>query len=352
MLIGVFFCLWLGFHYLFPLFLPFLLGGLLALSAEPAVKFLSQKLRLPRPAAAVAGVFGSLAMLVLILFLLGALTLRQAAGLTDLLPKLTELLRSGLAETETRLLDLSKKLPGSVSGVFRDAVVRLFSDGSSLLSAGAGKLWNLATGILGRVPGGAIGFGTGILSAFLISARLPKIRRILADLFPGLSSLRPLLRGIWTTVKAWFQAQMKLIVITFSILCSGFFLLKVPMAPLAAAGVALVDAVPMLGTGTILIPWAVVRLLAGDRLQALGLIVIYGCAAMTRSLLEPRFLGQKLGLDPLVTLIAMYLGYRLGGIPGMIFSPMAAVLALRIAEKLPLRRNMRTSGSRKFSENP
>ena len=95
---------------------------------------------------------------------------------------------------------------------------------------------------------------------------------------------------------------------------------------------ALVDAAPLLGTGTILIPWSVVSLQQGSHIRAVGLLGIYAVAALTRSALEPRFVGKQLGIDPLLTLIALYAGYRIWGISGMILSPLIAVTAVQLAE--------------------
>ena len=85
------------------------------------------------------------------------------------------------------------------------------------------------------------------------------------------------------------------------------------------------DALPVLGTGTVLVPWSLVCLLQGDTVRGIGLLGVYAAASLTRSVLEPRFIGRQLGLDPLVTLLAMYAGYRLWGLAGMILAPLLAV---------------------------
>ena len=88
----------------------------------------------------------------------------------------------------------------------------------------------------------------------------------------------------------------------------------------------LVDAFPVLGTGTVLIPWALVCFIQGEGARAVGLLGLYAVAALTRSAMEPKLLGQHLGLDPLTTLLALYAGYRFWGLPGMLLSPLLAVM--------------------------
>ena len=93
---------------------------------------------------------------------------------------------------------------------------------------------------------------------------------------------------------------------------------------------ALVDAFPILGTGTVLVPWSLFSFLQGDYVLAFGLLILYGTTALTRSVLEPRLLGRQLGLDPLITLMALYAGYRLWGIGGMLLAPILAVAATQL----------------------
>ena len=104
-------------------------------------------------------------------------------------------------------------------------------------------------------------------------------------------------------------------------------LLKISPAPLWALGVAVVDALPVLGSGTVLIPWTLLLLIQGQYGQALGMGLVYLAAVVVRSVLEPRLVGRQLGLDPLVTLAAFYAGYRLWGILGMILAPICAAAA-------------------------
>ena len=131
-------------------------------------------------------------------------------------------------------------------------------------------------------------------------------------------------------VWGWLLAQCKLMGVTFVILLLGFVLLRIPYAVFWALGVSLVDAFPVLGTGTVLLPWSLVCLLQGDSPRAIGILGIYVAASLIRSALEPKLVGRHLGLDPLITLMALYAGYKLWGIGGMILAPMLAVTATQI----------------------
>ena len=99
---------------------------------------------------------------------------------------------------------------------------------------------------------------------------------------------------------------------------------------LLAALIALIDALPVFGTGTILIPWALVLFLRGQTKTGVGLVVLYGAAALSRQALEPRLVGKQVGLNPVLTLLALYTGYRLLGVGGMIVFPITAMLLKQI----------------------
>lgn len=330
LLLGAFVCI----RYLLPLIFPFLLGSLLALAAEPLVKFLCRRLRLPRPAAAGIGIGLSFLFLAMLVLLLGALLLRQLRALTQVLPGLEESLRGGMQNLSGELAALADRVPGGMSEVLKSRIGDAFSGGSALLDKAVSWLLHLASGILKQVPGRALSFGTAIIASFMISAKLPKLKASLRSrgALPKLQPVLETLRRLRSALGGWLKAQLKLSGVTFLVAAAGLLLLRVPYAPLWAAGIALVDAFPILGTGAVLIPWSLVSFLQGDTVLAFGLLGLYAAAAVTRSVLEPRLVGQQLGLDPLVTLMALYAGFRLFGIGGMLLAPLVAVTVTQLVQ--------------------
>ncbi len=319
--------LWLGIQYLLPVALPFLLGAALAVAAEPLVRPLSA--RLPRGAAAGIGVTAALVGLIGLLSILGAVAVRELRTLAGVIPALTDSAQQGLLVLEDWMVGLSDAAPEGVRPMLQKTVLNAFDDGSMVLQQLTQHLPGMVTGTISKVGSGVLGIGTGLIAAFLISARLPKLKDTFRSRLPESYQTRwqPALRRVRTALTGWLKAQLKLSAVTWGIVTVGFWVLQIPYAPAWAALVAVVDAVPILGTGTILVPWAVVCLLQGNSLQAIGLLCTYGAAAITRTVLEPRFMGQQLGLDPLTTLIALYAGYRFWGIPGLLLTPIVAAAA-------------------------
>lgn len=324
--------MWICLRWLLPLFSPFVLGTLLALAAEPMVSFLTRQARVPRPVSAGIGVSMAFCFLAMLLLLLCAFLVRELSTLSGILPDLEDAARSGITLTENWLLELSSHTPQSIQPLLRSNVSSLFSDGTALLERITGWLLGLAGNLLSHIPDSALSLGTGVISAFLISAKLPRIRRWLFRRIP-IEKLRDAvaaLRRMKNALGGWLLAQIKLMGVTFVILFLGFVLLRIRYALLWALGVCLVDAFPILGTGTILLPWSLLQFLRGDSPRAIGLLGIYAIVTLTRSILEPKLIGRHLGLDPLVTLIILYAGYKLWGIAGMILAPMLAVTAIQI----------------------
>ncbi len=332
---GAFVLVWLGGKYLLPIVLPFLLGTLLALSAEPAVRFLESRLHLRRTAAAVLGVAVTLVLLSALLVLLGALLLRQLGALMNALPDLGQAARGGLTALEDLLLRMAAGAPDSVYPLLNRTVTGLFSSGTAIVDQLTRRIPTVASAVLGRIPGSALAIGTGILSGFMVSARLPRIRTWLKEKPPAvrLRQYLPALERVRHALFGWLKAQLKLSLVSFLIALTGMLLLGIPYAPVWALVTALVDAIPILGTGTVLLPWALVCLVRGQTLRALGLCATYAAALLCRTVLEPRLVGKQLGLDPLMTLVALYAGYRIWGFFGLLLAPVLCVCAMELLAK-------------------
>ena len=307
-----------------PVALPFALGALVALAAEPLVKLLRKYLS--RGAASAIGVSVTLLCLLSLLVLLTALLFRQLTGLSSTVPKVVSTLRSGLGQLQSTLSTLSDKAPEDMRPLLHKTVDGVFSDGGAVLDSLLERLPAAATAVLGYLADSFLTVGTACIAAYMISARLPRFRRWLAAPENPLGKILPRLRAIRHALWGWLKAQGKLCGITFCILLAGFWVLGISHPLLWAAGTAIVDAVPLLGTGTVLIPWAIVCLLQGQQARALGLCCVYLIAMLTRSTLEPRLVGRQLGLDPLLTLVSLYAGYQIWGFGGMLISPLLCVV--------------------------
>lgn len=324
--------IWMAGKFLLPFLFPFLLGTALALASEPVVKLGTERLRLGRGVAAGVGVTLTLVLLLGIAVFLGALLVREAGVFADRLPQVA---KQSADVLESYLTTLSAKAPEPVGPVLTSSIHRFFQDGAALTDQAVRKMPGVLTGILGVLPGSTMSLGTGVLSGYFISARLPALRRRVKAGIPVAWRKRalPALHHLKDSLGKWLTAQGKLIAITYGIVAAGLLLLGIPNAFAWAILVALVDAVPLLGTGTVLLPWALIKLLQGSALTAAGMVGIYLVAMITRTALEPRLYGRHLGLDPLVMLVYLYFGYRLWGFWGIVISPLLAAATKALTEQ-------------------
>ncbi len=325
-ILALFVGVWLLMRYLFPLFAPFLLGLALAALAEPIVKFLGQVLRLPRKGASFLAVTALLGAVAALAAALVSLVLSKAADLA----KVAADAARQLGQVEEQLIALTAHAPAGLAEPLGNAARNLFQE-DSLMSHGTKAALDVAGKAAGGLPALLMLLGTAVLAGYMISAQWPALRAKAGAVPLWQKQLRPALHRLKASAGCWLRAQLKLSGVIFAIVLVGYLLLGVekvlPLALLTAA----VDAVPLLGTGTVLIPWALTSFLGGNAVRAVGLLGIYVTAVLTRTSLEPRLVGKQLGLNPLTALASLYIGYRLWGFGGMIAAPILTVTARELA---------------------
>ena len=316
----------------FPITLPFWLALALALAAEPAVGGLHRHFGIRRSIAAGIGVTGVFILGATVLTLLLSLLVRQLSWLTQWLPAVTETIQQGTKLLQGWLLSFAEKVPEGVRPTLIGIVEALFQSDYGILKRTVDKLPELAGSALGSLSNGLIWLITALLAAFMISVRLPQLRQQIASRLPSKwrTHFFPTVRSLRKTLGRWFIAQGKLAGVTLALLSVGFFVMKLPNALLWAILVTMVDILPILGVGTVLIPWSLVSYLQGNPARAVTLLCIFLVVWLVRSVLEPKLIGRELGLDPLVTLLCIYGGFRLWGIIGMLLAPIVAICMVQL----------------------
>lgn len=320
----------LAMRWVFPVVLPFLVGFLVAWAAEPLRAKLCRKGKMPHALGAGLAIALSYALLLGLLWGLGKLAVREMDSLSRALPSLMEDFSEAAEEAEGWLLNLTAKAPERFREGLRQNIRGLFSGTNAVTGSLSSQILGFATRILGRLPDAFVFLGTAITASFLISVRFPTFYPWITGRLPEAVSQKilPVLSNLRENFGLWLRAECKMTLLTFVLLTAGFFFLRVSNAVLLGVAVSLVDALPILGTGTLLVPWAAFALLRGNSPLGLGLLAMYAIVSLTRSFLEPRLIGRQLGMNPLLTLGAVYLGYRFWGILGMILAPILSVTVM------------------------
>lgn len=321
---------WLTLRFFLPIGLPFLLGlGLSQLALLP-----TRRLRKRVPFLPFLSVTLVAAALSALAWLIGHGLLSGAEVLGARLPALFSSLAGPLSALQTSLSRLAARLPDGLSTTALAWLDRFFAGSSVLADRILEAVLSLAGRLLAAIPDLFLFTLTLLLSAYLFTSERDRLRGFLARHIPPTWRARSmhvgkkLLGALW----AYLKTQCKLSGVIFCLSLVGLALLGVRRALLLSAVVALVDALPVFGAGTVLLPWSAVAFLRGGTFLGVGLVCLYAVCSVTRTVLEPRFLGRQIGLDPLLTLFSLYAGYRLFGFLGMLLLPIAAISVKQLCE--------------------
>ena len=316
---------------LLPATLPFWLGLLIAAVLRPVTLLFSRLLRLKRRRAAVFVTALFYTLLGLLLWLLLTLLWGQFCSIAARLPQLYKtVFLPALADFFEWLSALLARFAPDLSGAVQLWMQSFASAAAKLSTSASSALLAACTDIAGKIP---LWFLTVVVTIFcsgFISLDYPKVMQLLLlpipqKLRPGLARLKNFAA---TTLLRLVRAYLLLLLITFGELCLGLWLLGVGPFAAVAAVIALLDLLPVIGTGSVLVPWAVLALLGGESGLGWGLIVLYLVITVARNFLEPRIVGSSIGLPPLLSLVCVYAGLRLFGVLGAVLMPCAALTVL------------------------
>ncbi len=307
------------------LFLPFVLAWLLAKLIEPAVSFLNTRLHLPRTIASVVGIITAVGILgALLTFVFGRIWKEANDIITH---------ADVIAQNFTTRYQTFRDTFATRFG-FADILDKVFAgSGESLANSIAENAVPALQGVyemIKSVPTWVIFFVVLFISTYFISSDKERIsagiRKVVPEKIMRFTDICT--ENMFSALGAYIKAQLVLICVTFLELTIGFLIIGGAVADytlLLAIIISIVDAIPILGTGTVLVPWGIYSLIVGDiRLGAMLLILYLICLAV-RQILEPRLMAHQIGMHPLLTLMVMYSGFRLFGLFGMILGPIVAL---------------------------
>ena len=330
--LAVLFVLKLG-RPLLSLFAPFLFALAAAAALNPLVKKLQRALGFNRQAL-------TLLLLLLLFGLIGgglALLVYAAAGqLVSLVQNwsgLLDSLQSVLDQLEELFARFLALVPPQVTEIVERAGDELFQWLGNAVPAALGNLGMEAGERAMGLPGFCVAVVIFVMATFFLTADYPYLRsRYVQHLDEGvlrfLGQLRATALGAFG---GYVKAEFLLSVGVFFILLGGFFLIRQPYGLLLALGLAVMDFIPIIGAGTVMVPWAFVALFTRDFSGAAELMAIWGVIALFRRVMEPKFVGDQTGLSPILSLVSIYVGMKLAGVLGMVLGPVVLLVALNLS---------------------
>lgn len=314
--------------YIIPWLLPFIAAFFAAMLLDPAVNYLNKKFRIKRGFASAFIVTLFLALFLILIILLGSEAINAAGSLLHSAPDKLSGFSLPIGNIGERIREYIAILPSEISEICGKIFESMSTQTAQLPNKLYAKIFSILSSAAGKTPSIIFFLLMFALSLYFFSSGLGGVKRFIVRQLPLRLRMRigTIKQDVFSTLKSWVKAQLKLMGITFLELSAAFLILKVNYALLFAAVVSLIDALPVFGTGTVLIPWAIISLLFSNYRRALFLIAVYAVVSLVRSCLEPKLLGSQTGLHPAATLIAVYVGYRVFGVAGMVLFPVALML--------------------------
>lgn len=310
---------------------PFLLAMLFSALIRRPVEYIVKKTRLPRGPITAMFTVAILCLGALCLYLLSSFVFYRLKDLMDALPRISEMLLADLTVMETQLDAWLHELPFLKDVPFISLRSLL---PSSLPKIDAMGVVSTLSSAVGSIPSILFTVVFIFMGTFFFTVQHDEIKDFLSrNISPTVYKAAKDLRSfLFSSVFKWVRAQITLICITFCELLAAFLLMGQPNAVILSAAVAVIDALPILGVGTVLIPWALFSFVTGGFKKALWLILTYFIILCVRNSIEPRIVGKKIGLNPMITLLSMFIGFRLGGFFGLVFIPIAVLSILQLQE--------------------
>lgn len=333
--LAVAFIVYLGFKYALGILLPFALAWAFAQLVKPIAAWLSKKAKIPYKICCVFFMLLLLGALVYALFLIGNRAFSELRNFLESLADENSDVRLFIAEAVDFIKNLSEHLP------FASRLEAQFGDGfgdkidafvydtiNSYLSSLGSKIPNLIASIALSLPEIIVFLTVMILSSFYFCFDRGELGAFFARAFPSVfgekfTGFRSKLK---TSFGGYLRAYMILFLLTLAEVFVGLSVLRVKYSFLLSLFIALIDILPILGVGSVLIPWAIFEIMMKNMRMGLGLLILYGVVLIIRQIVEPKLISKGIGIHPLAAVVSIYAGLRLFGIVGMILGPFAALL--------------------------
>ncbi len=310
-------------------FMPFVIGWIISMIANPLVKFLEKRVKIIRKHSSAIIIIAVIAAVVGALYALIGLIVRETAQFVNDMPNIYRNMEIQLDELSDKLKGIYVLLPAGMKRIidnmnfnFTEYGAKLMADDNFPTISEAGTYAKNIIEILLMTI-------ITILSAYFFIAERDNLSRSIKKHMPQavIKSCTLIMDNFKTAVGGYFKAQFKIMLIITAILFVGFELLKVDYSFLLALGIAFLDFLPFFGTGAVIWPWALVEMLLGNYLKAVLLMAIYLICQIVKQVLQPKMVGDSIGINPFATLIFMFIGYRFMNVLGMIIGiPIGMIL--------------------------
>ncbi len=319
---------------------PFIIAFALASLMEPGIRLLMRKARMRRKIAATITVVIFLSILGLLLTLLVAKLVTELISLTNLLPDYYSKAYNNISGLVDRAMEIYLDLPEEMAKSIEDMLGNISKSLMDLLYNFLKKLLNTAISL----PQVLIFILVTILATYFMASDRDKLYNFFNSQLPKswISKFTSIRDDLFSALFGYIRAQGILMTVTFTELFIGFTVIGIKHSLTLSLIISIIDALPILGTGGVLVPWAVYSFLTGNIKYGFALLILYVVVLVVRQLIEPKVLGKQIGLHPLAILLSMYGGLQIFGFLGMIIGPVTVLVLKNMISGLLKGRPIRT----------
>ncbi|WP_394522099.1 sporulation integral membrane protein YtvI [Lacrimispora sp. JR3] len=318
-----------GVKYVFPLLMPFVIGLIIAMVFRKPIDLLSEKFKIKRTFVSILVLLIFYSIVVLIISLIGV---RFYQFISTLFNNLPSLYKGTLQPALLSFTDnLSARFP-SIKDYLDNFINNIGQSIFTYISNISTKVVSTVTGLAGQVPSLLIKVIFTIVSSFFFTIDYYKLSKFILRQFGNerREIIIHLKDNVVGSLSKFIRAYALIISITFIELSIGFTIMGIPTPFLIGLIVAVIDILPILGTGAVLLPWSIIGFSMGDTRVGIGMLILYVFITVVRQILEPKIIGQQIGLHPIVTLILMFVGVQLMGILGLFMLPIIATILVKL----------------------
>lgn len=313
-------------------FMPFVIGWFLAFVASPLVAWLEKRLKIVKKLSSAIVIILVLGGCVALIYFAFSKLWDEIASLINNFPEMYRDLENGLIKIGGKGSQFFDLLPKEIQDGLHTMMTNLDETIGDIIGRFSEPTVEAAGNIAKRIPSIFVSTVVTIISAYFFIADRETVlvwaKKISPE--PIVKRMTMVMDNLKYAVGGYFKAQLKIMGVVFLILLLGFSVMGFHFSILLALGIAFLDFLPFFGTGTALIPWALYKLLVGDYRTMLGLIIIYAVTQLVRQFIQPKLVGDSMGLNPLFTLVLLYIGYKVGSVLGMIFAVPIGVIAVNL----------------------
>lgn len=311
------------FKYAFPVLSPFLVAFAISIILKNPIDFISKYLKLNRKLVGVIMLFLLYGSLVFIFIFFGGKLIKYIGELFQKLPEMYSLdIEPALNMVIYKIQDIIPEINGILN---LESLNKYIMNIVNSISLG---VVNFIASIATKIPSFIIKFIFSIIASFLFTLDYYNVTNFIMKQFSD--KMKTIIinvkQNIFGTIVKIIKAYSILMCVTFIELSIGLTIFKIPNAFILSAIFSILDALPAIGVGGMLIPWALIEFIKGNYNLGIGLLVIYGIITIVRSVLEPKIIGNQIGLSPIITLISMFLGAELLGFLGIFIFPITAAI--------------------------